>query len=345
MIRVQKKGDEIDDILQDNLSSESDEGESSENVSDSIDDFSTKVFKTLLSKQVAPLPLNYQTYFETLLNAEDIAFQKKIHELIESSNSSDDERNITFEKSIHSAFANTRDIMKSTSAIYKNLVIMNDIEKKWSLELKGESPNAKKYMQDTKAIQSQIDSQISQLKILYQKSCKILENINANTMYDSKFNTYNKRYYIYLVQNEQKMVEKFAHTSTIMMLSLPLAVTRYLQNDQTTALIVMKTVAKLLLKTSRRSDIIGYVGNGIFGMLLKHSDLFSTQKASERLIDLMNNTNVFLDKREIHLDLNIGISKLKQERSGEDSLNCAINALRSAQKSNVPYMIYKDDKE
>lgn len=353
MIRLQKNESDIDEILQgDAMPSDSGEsiGESppadTQSQSVSIENFSTEVFRTLLAKQVAPLPLNYQTYFETLLNTKDIEFQKKIHELMESADDhSDDERNITFEKSIHSAFANTRDIMKSTSAIYKNLVIMNDIEKKWSLELEGENPNTSKYIQDTKNIQHQIDSQINQLKVLYQKSCKILENINTNTMYDSKFNTYNKRYYIYLVQNEQKMVEKFAHTSTIIMMSLPLGVTRYLQNDQTTALIVMKTVAKLLLKTSRRSDIIGYVGNGIFGMLLKHSDLFSTQKASERLIDLMKNTNVFLDKREIHLDLNIGISKLKPERGAEDSLNCAINALRNAQKSNVPYMIYADDKE
>lgn len=310
-----------------------------------IETFSTEVFKTLLNKNVPPLPLNYQTYFEALLNTKGIDFQKKIHDIMESDNQGNDERNITFEKNIHAAFANTRDIMKCTSSIYKNLVIMNDIDKRWSADLERNIANSANYKLESQNIQRQVDSQINQLKILYQKCNKILENINTNTMYDSKFNTYNKRYFIYLVQNEQKMIEKFAHTSTIIMMSLPLSVTRYLQNDQTTALIVMKTVAKLLLKTSRRSDIIGYVGNGIFGMLLKHSDLFSTQKASERVIDLMKNTNVFLDKREIHLDLNIGISKLCQERGAEDSLNCAINALRNAQKSNVEYMIYKDDKE
>ena len=353
MIRLQTNESEIDNILQGDAPSADSSSESGKSPpieapeqAISIENFSTEVFKTLLNKQVAPLPLNYQTYFETLLNTKDIEFQKKIHELMEAADDhSDDERNITFEKSIHSAFANTRDIMKCTSSIYKNLMIMNDIEKRWSADLESDNPNPAKFMQESKNIQHQIDNQINQLKILYQKCNKILENINTNTMYDSKFNTYNKRYYIYLVQNEQKMVEKFAHTSTIIMMSLPLGVTRYLQNDQTTALIVMKTVAKLLLKTSRRSDVIGYVGNGIFGMLLKHSDLFSTQKASERLIDLMKNTNVFLDKREIHLDLNIGISKLKPERNAEDSLNCAINALRTAQKSNAPYMIYKDDKE
>lgn len=360
MIRLQRDDSEIDNILQDSTSAESsveandvgdsppvesppiDENQISQNP-ENIEDFSTQVFKLLLSKNIPPLPLNYQTYFEALLDTKDLDFQKKVNSLMEDG-LENDERNISFEKSIHTAFANTRDILKCTSSIYKNLVIMNDIEKKWSLDLEN-NKNTSRFSQETKNIQNEIDTQINQLKNLYQKCNQILENINTNTMYDSKFDTYNKRYFIYLVQNEQKMVEKFLHTSTIIMMSLPLGVTRYLQNDQTTALVVMKTVAKLLLKTSRRSDIIGYVGNGIFGMLLRHCDVFATQKASERLINLIRNTNVFLGKREIPLDLNIGISKLKPERSAENSLNFAINALRNAQKSNAAYMIYADDKE
>lgn len=302
-----------------------------------ITDFATQVFKSLLSKNIPPIPLNYQTYFETLLDSKDIEFQKQIIELMER-NAENDERNITFEKSIHAAFANTKDILKCTSSIYKNLVIMNDIEKEWSLDMEGSKSSAR-YAQETQNIQNEIDGQIVQLKDLYQKCNQILENINTNTMYDSKFDTYNKRYFIYLVQNEQKMIEKFAHSSSIMMMSLPFSVTRYLQNDQPTALIVMKTIAKLLLKTSRRSDIIGYVGNGIFGMMLRHCDLSATKNASERVISLVKNTNVFLDKREVKLDLNIGISLLSAQRGSDESLNMAIGALRNAQREGKPWVV------
>ncbi|MGX3010314.1 GGDEF domain-containing protein [Helicobacter sp. 23-1044] len=308
---------------------------------ESIEDFSTQVFKTLLSKNIPPLPLNYQTYFETLLNTKSIEFQKQISAMTESG-VENDERNITFEKSIHSAFANTRDILKCTQNIYKNLIIMNDIEKKWSLDL-AHNRSANHFSKETQSIQNEIDLQINQLKNLYQKCNQILENINTNTMYDQNFDTYNKRYFIYLVQNEQKMVEKFAHASTIIMMSLPLGVTRYLQNDQTTALVVMKTVAKLLLKTSRRSDIIGYIGNGIFAMLLRNCDILASKNASERLLALMQNTNVFLGRREICLDLNIGIAKLLPNRNAESTLNFAINALRKAQRENAPYNIYEED--
>ena len=144
MIRLQTSENDIDDILQGDAprADTNDENGESPPQSISIENFSTEVFKTLLSKQVAPLPLNYQTYFETLLNTKDIEFQKKIHELMEAADDhSDDERNITFEKSIHSAFANTRDIIKCTSSIYKNLVIMNDIETRWSADLESDNPS------------------------------------------------------------------------------------------------------------------------------------------------------------------------------------------------------------
>lgn len=351
MIRLQS--DSADDILQSGAESSVDSADidsaldsanydesaesSQEAQEESVESFSTQVFKTLLSKNIPPLPLNYQNYFEALLSTKDIEFQKKITSITEHS-VENDERNITFEKSIHTAFANTRDILKCTQSIYKNLVIMNEIEKKWSLDLEQNRDTAR-FSKEAQNIQNEIDLQINQLKNLYQKCNQILENINTNTMYDSKFDTYNKRYFIYLVQNEQKMVEKFAHPSTIIMMSLPLSVTRYLQNDQTTALVIMKTVAKLLLKTSRRSDIIGYIGNGIFAMLLRHCDISATQNASDRLISLMKNTNVFLGKREIHLDLNIGISLLSAERSSEDSLNMAIGALRSAQREGKSWVV------
>lgn len=358
MIRLQKdenEADNIDSILNNMPDITDDEGSGDstsfdiqqdeyEKKQDSLESFSKEVLNALESKNMPPLPLNYQAYFEQMLNSKDIEFQKKIHSLMES-DTNDDERNILFEKNIHLAFANTRDILKCTSNIYKNLMLMNEAEKKWLLELKANNKNSGNFDEETKQLQAQIDSQINHLKVLYQKCNKILENINTNTMYDSKFDTYNKRYFIYLVQNEQKMIEKFSHTSTIIMMSLPLKVMQYIRNDETSALIIMKTIAKLLLKTSRRSDIIGYIGNGIFAMLLKHSDIFASQKASERLIELLKNTNVFLGNREINLDLNIGISRLRADRNAEMSLNAAINALRLAQQNNTPYIVYKNDKE
>lgn len=304
-----------------------------------LESFSNEVLRLLIEKNIPPLPANYQTFFEQLLNDYDLDFQKKIHDLMEV-DLKNDERNINFEKNIHLAFSKIKDLLKCTSSIYKNLAIINEHEKKVYVQNTGN----KKILDEISTLQNVVDKQIIELKALYQQCNKILDNININTMYDSKFDVYNKRYFIKSVQEEAKSVQKFKHTSTILMMSLTHSVIMYLRNEQM-AIIVMKTVAKLLLKTSRRSDMIGYIGNGIFGMLLKHSDIISSKKASERLVELIKNTNIFLSNKEINLDINIGIAKIIPQRSAEDSLNYAISALRLSQNNQVEYLVYKEDAE
>lgn len=328
---------DIDPALNDSTNSSS--GSSQNN----LNSFSKNVLSKLIEKDMPPLPSNYQIYFEQMLGKESMEFQKKIYTLLEAEEGNN-ERNINFEKNINAAFVNTKEILKCILGIYKNLTIMNEIEKKWFVGLKRGDTHSDKYIEDISAIQKTIDKQNNELKLLYNKGNTILENINTNKMYDSKFDVYNKRYFIHLVQEELKAVQKFQHTSTILMMTLPTEVSKYLTNDKT-ALIVMKTIAKLLLKTSRRSDMIGYIGNGIFGMLLKHSDIFSSKKASERLVELLNNTNIFIGDNDINLDIKIGIAKISPNRSAETSLNYSISALRSAQKIPMSYFIYKEDDE
>ncbi len=305
----------------------------------SLDSLLDEVVKTLISKNIPPLPANYQAFFEQILNSYDLEFQKKIYDLMEA-DTKDDDRNINFEKNIHIAFTKTKELLRCTSSIYKNFILMSDIQNQIIKSKPGSIDNS--ILERFRQSQNNIDKQVIELKTLYQQCSKALENLNTNTMYDSKFDVYNKRYFIQLVQDEAKSVQKFHHTSTVLMMALPSSITQYLNNDQM-AIVIMKTVAKLLLKTSRRSDMIGYIGNGIFGMLLKHSDIFSSKKASERLIELLKNTNVFIGSNELNLNLNIGIAKIKTDRSAQDSLNYSISALRLAQQNKVEYLVYKED--
>lgn len=307
-----------------------------------LNTLSQEILATLASKNIPPLPSNYQAFFEQLLNNYDIEFQKKIYSLMETESKSDD-RNITFEKNIFLAFAKTKELLRCTSGIYKSFVALEDTQHRF---LAGLQPNAEntQFAREIKKIQNTIDEQINQLKTLYQQCNKALENINTNTMYDSKFDVYNKRYFIKLVEEEVASVKRFQHISSILMIALPYSVIKYLDNEKI-AIVVMKTVAKLLLKTSRRSDMIGYIGNGIFGMLLKHSNIPSSKKASERLIELLQNTNIFISNSEIKLDLNIGMAMITPTRTAQDSLNFAISSLRLAQQNKIPYIVYKEDEE
>ena len=59
----------------------------------SLDSLSNEVMQALTSKNIPPLPANYQTFFEQILNGYDLEFQKKIYDLMET-DAKDDDRNI-----------------------------------------------------------------------------------------------------------------------------------------------------------------------------------------------------------------------------------------------------------
>lgn len=101
-----------------------------------------------------------------------------------------------------------------------------------------------------------------------------------------------------------------------------------------------KTVARLLLKTSRRSDVVAHYGNGVFVMLLKHTDIESAKKASERLCELVSNSNFFLADREIQLKISIGITDITPNHSVEEIIVSSMDGVEKAyEDSRLDYAV------
>ena len=91
--------------------------------------------------------------------------------------------------------------------------------------------------------------------------------------------------------------------------------------------VILRIVAKLLLRTSRRSDIVAHYGDGIFVMVLKHTDLSSAKMARDRIRDLITTTSFFLGEREVTVDLNIAIVEIDVKKSIEEIVSSALDAL------------------
>jgi len=102
------------------------------------------------------------------------------------------------------------------------------------------------------------------------------------------------------------------------------------KKDEKAVLLMVRTIARLLLKTSRRSDIVAHYGNGVFSMLLKHTDIESAKKASERLCELVSNSNFFLADREIQLKISIGVTDIDPEFSVEEIVVSALDGIEKA---------------
>jgi diguanylate cyclase len=65
-------------------------------------------------------------------------------------------------------------------------------------------------------------------------------------------------------------------------------------------------------------------------MLLKHTDIPSALKASERLCELVSNSNFFLADREIQLKISIGITDIATLYTVEEIVVSAMDGIEKA---------------
>jgi len=131
------------------------------------------------------------------------------------------------------------------------------------------------------------------------------------------------------IEKEVGLIKEFKHKSSLIMIELSRELKATVNNEK--ALILMtRTIARLLLKTSRRSDIVAHYGNGVFAMLLKHTNIASAKKASVRLVELVSNSNFFLADREIQLKISIGVTDIETECSVEEIIVSALSGIEKA---------------
>ena len=83
-----------------------------------------------------------------------------------------------------------------------------------------------------------------------------------------------------------------------------------------------------------------YVGGENFAMVLKHTDIESAKRASERLFDLVSSSNFFISEQEIQLHIAIGVTELNATRGVDQTLICTIEAMDAAENNpKLRYMV------
>jgi diguanylate cyclase (GGDEF)-like protein len=182
---------------------------------------------------------------------------------------------------------------------------------------------------DINKLNSIVKKQSVNLKTMYDDTAKIIKNVENETIFDNQFGVYNKRNLMTKIEQEIGLVEKFKHKSSLIMIELSRELKDSVKNEKA-IMLMTKTIARLLLKTSRRSDTVAHYGDGVFAMLLKHTDIESAKKASERLADLVSNSNFFLADREIQLKISIGITDITEDSSVEEIIVSAISGIKKA---------------
>jgi diguanylate cyclase (GGDEF)-like protein len=310
-----------------------------------LEQFAAEILAKLQEDGLPPIPSCYELYFETMLQDKPFDFRKEVLEQLNSQDTSGDEKRAVFEAKLKEGFNSIKEILQNVSVLYKQILSVIDTTKKRSQEAKGiNNPAAvlnfaTTLSSDAEMLANFLSKQASLFKELYQKSANIVKEVETESIFDARYGIYNKRYLSNQIDREQKMIGKYIHSSTLLLASLSTSVAKNIGSEKGVSL-VNKTMAKLFMKTSRRSDVVAYFGQGIFALLLKHTDIKNAIRTAERLYDMMASTNFFLGDKEIELKICCGIAGLSKDRSADETIESALTALRACdEKADGPYVI------
>lgn len=300
--------------------------------------YSKEVLGSLISDNLPPTPNNFSLYFDRLLENKDEKLRKQIISILELEESNDAENTILLEKSLKKGFAEVKNILGVTANLYKNISLMVKILEKRKIELKEkvsaeESADILHSLEnDLTKLNSILQKQNTSMKTMYDSTAQIVKDVQNETIFDNQYGVYNKRYLMMKIEQEVELLAEFKHKSSLIMIELSKDLKDTLDNKKIITLMT-RTIARLLLKTSRRSDIVAHYGQGVFTMLLKHTDIASAQKASERLCELVSNSNFFLADREIQLKISVGITDITINSSVEEIVVSAMDGMEKADAS------------
>ncbi len=309
-----------------------------------LEKFAKKVFNKLIEEGVPPLPSYYKVYFFNMLEEEPVDFRKQIYEMISLEESNDLEREFEKEKKLKLSFKYTKDLLQHSALIYKTTNTLKDLLIKQLQEI--EHITSPKILQKIIAqfenkldlINSKLEKENEKIKELFSKTVEIIKDIESHSTFDSRYGLYNKNYFLKLLEKEIKLASKFSHVSSLVVLKLNDKILKNL--SQKGQIIANRSLAKILIRTSRRTDEIGYLGDNIFGMLLKHTDKIGAIKTVERISDMLLNATIFMEGEELELSIVAGIVEIKEKKEAEEYVKYAISYMKEAEKEEV---LYKGD--
>lgn len=303
--------------------------------SDDVERYSQDVLNALIENGLPATPNNFSLYFDRLLEDKSESFRKQILGMLELEESNDAENTIMLEQSLKQGFGSVKNILNVTASLYKNINLMTKIlqKRKSELDVSKDQSAASSIIAtlsgDVGKLDAILKKQSASLKLQYDETAKVVKNVENETIFDNKYGVYNKRYLMTKIEQEIELVKEFKHNSTLILIEVSKDLIEHVNNEKAT-IMMTRTIARLLLKTSRRSDTVAYYGNGQFAMLLKHTDIESAKKASERLVELVSNSNFFLGDKEIQLRISIGITDINPSYTVEETVVSTMDGIEKA---------------
>ena len=234
-------------------------------------------------------------------------------------------------------------MLQAVALIYKNLSVLKTVVKK---RLDSLDPNGNllanqsvfnAFSDDLAKLNTLMDKHIEVIKTSYDEVGKVFKIVEEQSVYDPKFDIYNRKFFLKTLEMEAGNIQKYGYKSSLMLIKPKETSLRDIGSKGKHA--VLKNISRMLLRTSRRSDILAHYGDGCFAMLMRHTDIVGAQKACERITEMFYGTSFMLNDEKIDFDMEVVACALGRQKTVEELLSSALDALKDTGKDGKRYLI------
>ena len=302
-----------------------------------LNQFGKDILKELKASGVAPLPNNFFNQFQDSLDSKEKSFKEDVTKMIEIESGSSENDYINIETMIKNNQDAIKQMLAKISSTYKHLSYIHqttaDLLKKIdSIDDKDLINNLSNMNRDISDTESTIKKQIKHIQDDYVKSSNGVKAVFEDSIYEAKYQVFNKEYLNKIIGKELELIKSFGHESLLISFKIRDEIlNKYRDEKQRT--ILNKTVSKLMLKVTRRSDFIFYYQKDIFMIVFKSMGIEGGKATSRRIQSIIEDTTFFVGEDELELKLSIGITKVDPEIDAFDNIKLGESAVAKAEKS------------
>jgi len=297
-------------------------------ISKKVNLISKQTLGSMTKDKVIPTPENYKIYFEGQLEKRSAAERKEINQVISNEVVAEDSHTANLEKDIQDAYLHIKRMTELIASSYSRLNSIRKLTAQKRVELKDNpTPTTLISYEENLAIGiSAIESDLKSIKDKYSKTASLISDFNKNSIYDKKYGIYNKKYLLKVIDTIIKNSEDFDQANTLLAIKINPQILANIKSSSDKELLKL-TLSKLIHKRSRRSDIVAHYEDGIFMIILKHTDTKQAQIALSRIADMVESSSFMVNGDDVSVTLGFGISSISKDDIKEQVVIEAIDSI------------------
>ncbi|TQR31334.1 hypothetical protein DMB92_06495 [Campylobacter sp. MIT 99-7217] len=307
-----------------------------------LEKFAKSVLGELVNDNVPPIPENYKIYFEKHLDDKTMTFKKRILEMMEFENTQDNKQ-IFIENKVKKSFNSLNHLLQDIAMVYKNTEVIREVLEKKAAELSINSGNLnmlnviESLQNDMKRYTSLLEKYSMHIKENFEYVNHTYKSIEEQSDFDPVYSIYNFKFLSKILTRCAEGYAKYNYQNSLLLFRVKKSVLDSVSpKDQ---VILLKNISKILQKNVVKGDIVACYKDGIFAVLLQHTNIQKAQSVAQTLIDNIYNTNFFMSSNEVNIDIQVALTLVKDDTSVDKTLEKVAKALDSSGKDKDPFSV------